>query len=348
MMKAAFAIPGDKDQRTGGYLYNATVLRLLNAFGCETAHIRLPDSFPDPSPEDMDKAIATLAAITGDRPVIVDGLAFGALDPTRLGAISAPIIAMVHHPLGLETGLSRARAEALLTNETAALAEASHVVVPSAHIAETLTSRLGVEADRITIAHPGFARSDMILDRKPLTPPLILSVGLLTGRKGHDVLLDALKRLTDLPWQARIIGRAHARQVADALKARARDNGLADRVSFAGEVDPDALQTSYQEASFFALATRYEGYGIVFGEAMMHGLPIVSCAVGAVPETVGEAGLLVPSDDPDAFAEALRSLLQQPDKAALMKDKALAAARHLNSWEDTTRHFLDVLGRVTR
>ena len=72
------------------------------------------------------------------------------------------------------------------------------MIVPSDHIATTLVSRLGVSPEKITVAPPGFARPEA--RHGGVTPPLILSVGLLARRKGHDVLLDALARLGDLNW----------------------------------------------------------------------------------------------------------------------------------------------------
>ena len=103
----------------------------------------------------------------------------------------------------------------------------------------------------------------------------------------------------------------------------------------------------YRQATLFALATRYEGYGIVFDEALVHGLPIVSCATGAVPETVPEgSGRLVPCDDPEAFAAALRNLLENAEERDRCAETASAAGAMRPGWTDTARigsHVLDAL-----
>jgi glycosyltransferase involved in cell wall biosynthesis len=92
------------------------------------------------------------------------------------------------------------------------------------------------------------------------------------------------------------------------------------------------------------LATRYEGYGIVFDEALVHGLPIVSCRTGAVPDTVPpEAGLLVPPDDPEALAEALARLLSDGNMRARLTEAARCAGARLPGWPDTARVAGEVL-----
>ncbi len=347
-MRAVFAIPGDPAQRTGGYIYDATVLRRLNALGHDTAHLRLPGSFPAPSKSDMQETFDALSAVPATRPIIVDGLALGALDPDRMSTVRAPVVAMVHHPLGLESGLAPERARALLRNEARVLAQVAHVIVPSAHIGDTVARKLGVARARISVAAPGFEPPDA--GNRPRVeraqPPLILSVGLLARRKGHDVLLDALAELADLDWQAEIVGKEQDADYAAGLRAQAEALGLSDRVRLAGEVDGDALAQSYGRASIFALATRYEGYGMVLSEAMLHGLPVVSCRVGAVPETVGEAGLLVAPDDPAALAGALRRLLTQPETAAHYTRAARARADALPGWDHTAGVFARVLERI--
>ncbi|MEL6452361.1 MAG: glycosyltransferase family 4 protein [Pseudomonadota bacterium] len=343
MTQAVFAIPGDKDRRTGGFIYEARVLAELNAMGCTTAHVQLPDGFPDPTAADMDAAFAALNAVPDNQPIILDGLVFGAIDPDRLGQVRAPVIAMVHHPLGLETGLTATRSAFLRRNEAAALRHVAHVIVPSPETARGLCRDFGADARHITVAPPGFDRPTV--NCRPADPPLILSVGLLAPRKGHDVLLAALGHLKDLSWRAEIVGKAHDAGYGAALRQQADTLGIAARVTFAGEVAQDALEARFNAATVFALATRYEGYGMVLSEAMLYGLPVVSCRVGAVPDTVGNAAVLVPPDDPNAFADALRRLIEEPHVAQTQSRLSKAHAATLPRWDDTAKIFADVIAR---
>jgi glycosyltransferase involved in cell wall biosynthesis len=177
--------------------------------------------------------------------------------------------------------------------------------------------------------------------RAPVDPALILSVGLIAARKGHDVLIDALMRIADLPWQAQIVGGTHDAGVLAALEAQAAP--LGDRLRFRGRMEEADLAALYRQATVFALATRYEGYGMVFGEALIHGLPIVTCAAGAVPETVpAGTGHLVPVDDAAAFAAALRRLLTDRAHREAMAAASTAAGQAMPSWTDTAA----VMGRV--
>ncbi len=343
---AAFAIPGDLHTRTGGFIYERRVLEELREAGRDVAHIRLGAGFPDPSAAEMTSAIAACAAVPPGRPLIVDGLVFGAIDTGGLAQTRAPVVAMIHHPLALETGLSADRADHLYRTERDNLALAAHVVVPSPHTSEVLRTRYGVPAAKITLALPGVARPTAQALAQA-DPPEILAIGLLHPRKGHDVLLEALARIAGRRWQAVIVGRAHAPGEAEVLRALRDRLGLAARVRFAGELGEAALETLWARASLFALATRYEGYGMVFAEAAVRGLPIVATAAGAVPQTVpAAAGILVPPDQPKAFAEALAALLDDPELRAA---KAAGAARHgagLPDWPDTAARMGAVLDRL--
>jgi hypothetical protein len=341
MTKAVFAIPGDKDRRTGGFIYEATVLRVLNELGCATRHLVLPDSFPDPTAADMALTLDALRAVPVDQPIILDGLVFGSIDPAGLATVRAPVIAMIHHPLGLETGLKPPRAAFLRANEAAALRHVAAVIVPSPHTATILARDFNVDPALITIAPPGFVRP--VLVHKATDLPLILSVGLLAERKGHDVLIDALALITDLPWRADIVGKAHDPDYADALLGQVAHLGLSERIRFAGEISAIALDARFNAAHVFALATRYEGYGMVLGEAMQYGLPVVSCAVGAVPDTVGGAGILVPADDVTAFAHALRLVLTDKQEHARLASAARDYAVGLPRWEDTAKCFVELI-----
>ncbi|WP_147112420.1 glycosyltransferase family 4 protein [Tateyamaria sp. syn59] len=344
MTRAVFAIPGDKDRRTGGFIYEARVLDELNRIGCATEHLQLPDSFPDPTEADMAATLNALRAVPAHVPIILDGLVFGAIDPVGLSQVEAPVIAMVHHPLGLETGLLKARADFLLQNEAAALRHVDHVIVPSPETERILCTDFGADPDSITIAPPGFDKP--LVKQVPTDPPLILSVGLLAPRKGHDVLLAALGHLRDLAWRADIVGKTHDPDYARGLHLQVADLAIEDRVSFSGELAQADLAARFNAATVFALATRYEGYGMVLSEAMHYGLPVVSCSVGAVPETVGEAALLVPPDDPIALAGALRDVLQDRATAETLSRLSAKRAEALPGWQDTARLFEGVIRQI--
>ncbi len=328
----AFALPGSIDTVTGGTIYDRHLVEGLRRVGHAVEVLSLPTSYPFPTECDRASTRAALSAVPDDTVLIVDGLALGAFDAATLDAIRAPLVGMVHHPLGRETGLDPGLATALVASEFAALARAAHVIVPSPFTARTLAGDFAVPPDRISVALPGFPPPDPV--RTPADPPLVLSVGLLAPRKGHDTLIDALAQIVDLPWQAVIVGAAHDPAHAAALRARAA--GLRDRLVFRGLVDASVLTALFRSAHVFALASRYEGYGLVFSEAFCHGLPVVGCAVGAVPDTVpAGAGHLVQPGDATAVAAALRRLLTDPDHHAACADAARAAALRLPRWADT-------------
>ena len=208
-----------------------------------------------------------------------------------------------------------------------------------------LTGSYDVAPERITIARPGTDQPKR--KRAPVKPPLILSVGIQHPRKGHDILLKALARLTDLDWTAVIAGKPYDEAHAADLAQLHDDLGLGTRVSLRGYVPDVELAELYARASIFALATRYEGYGLVFDEALAHGLPIVSSETGAVPDTVPKGtGHLVPPDDPKAFAFALAELLTDAARYATCAKAAEAAGKDLPGWADTAATAGAVLDRL--
>ncbi|MFD0981486.1 glycosyltransferase family 4 protein [Tropicimonas aquimaris] len=345
MRRAAFAIPGDITTPTGGYIYERRLLEGLRSQGRDVTHLRLGASFPDATREDMADAISQLARLESDRAVILDGFVSATLETRALAELHIPSIAMVHHPLAFETGLNADRREHLYRIERANLAHVSHVLVPSSATAAILTKSYDVVPERITIARPGTERPASI--RAPVTPPLILSVGIQHPRKGHDVLLQALARLQHLCWTAVIAGKAYDTAHAANLARLHRDLMLGDRVRLAGYVPDAELKSLYRTASIFALATRFEGYGLVFDEALAHGLPIVSCRTGAVPDTVpAAAGRLVAPDNAAAFADALADLLQDEAAYSAYAASAAMAGRGLPTWQDTAETAGRVLDRL--
>lgn len=345
MRHAAFAIPGDIATLTGGYIYERRLLHGLRDLGHDVDHIELGDSFPMPSAAHMEHAIETLAVLPPERALILDGLVYGAIATEGLSRVRAPIVAMIHHPLAAETGLDPATQAHLFKTERDNLALAARVLVPSPHTAHILATDYAVPPEKIAIARPGTLRP--ALPHAPTHPPQILSVGILHPRKGHDTLLRALAQITELDWRATIVGGRHDPAHADALADLLRRLDLGDRVTLAGRVSQTDLDRLYAAATVFTLATHYEGYGIVFDEALARGLPIVSCATGAVPQTVPrDAGILVPVGDAAALGTALRSVLAEPQTRVAMTAAAQKAGAALPTWVDTARTASGVLNAL--
>ena len=342
-----FAVPGDPETLTGGYIYARRLMHALPAAGWTPRLVSWPGSFPYPSEDDLAFVRRTLEALPGGATVLIDGLAYGALPTGILDGLNLRLVALVHHPLARESGISAADAAFFEQSERQALARAAHVVTTSPETARTLAKDFGVPAAPLHVALPGTEPASRATGAGDV--PLILSVGTLTPRKGHDVLVEALAQIREIPWMCRIVGsRERDPATTAALRILIERHRLAHRVTLAGEMNTDVLREMYTRADVFALASRYEGYGMVFAEALAHGLPIVACAAGAVTETVpADAGLLVPPDDPRAFAEALARVLTQDATRMSLAEAAWRHGKALPRWSDTAAAVAQALSRAT-
>jgi glycosyltransferase involved in cell wall biosynthesis len=344
-----FAVPGSIDQPTGGYAYDRRVIAALRALGCEVGIVDLGEGFPYPDESIRRGALERLRAVPPCRPIVIDGLALGVLpDAARALAATHPVVALVHHPLAMETGITPATAAAFAASERAALAAARHVIVTSPSTRRVLMADYGIADASVTVALPGNDRVAATARPRRDTVEL-LAVGAVVPRKGYDVLVDALAGLADLDWRLAIAGDCtRDRVAADRLAAQIAARGLGTRVRMLGAVGEDELAALHGGADVFVLASRHEGYGMAFAAAVSHGLPVVGTSAGAIPETVPPgAGILVPPDDAAALASALRAMICDPDRRETHAAAARAAAVRLPDWEAAARIFLRVVTAVS-
>jgi glycosyltransferase involved in cell wall biosynthesis len=108
---------------------------------------------------------------------------------------------------------------------------------------------------------------------------------------------------------------------------------LAPQVTFTGRISQDAFIREYARAGMAVVPSVYEGFGLPAGEAMACGLPVIATTGGALPEVVGEAGVLVPPRDPTALAAAIEDLLDHPDKAAALGQRGYARVQAHFTWQ---------------
>jgi glycosyltransferase involved in cell wall biosynthesis len=339
--RVAFAVPGSLETPTGGYAYDRRIIAELERLGWHVDLVDVGEGFPSPSQTARSAARSRLLKVPAGQPVIIDGLALGALpDVASELANRNPLLALVHHPLAFEWGLPADQADRLARSERAALAFVQGVVVTSPATARVVASDYGVPADRITVARPGNdpvprahgSRNDV---------PHLLSVGAVVPRKGFDVLVKALATLDALPWRLTIAGDlTREPRAAAALQADIARHGLTGRIAVLGVVSSEHLASLYGSADLFVLASYFEGYGMAYAEALAHGLPVIGTTAGAIPETVpGEAAMLVAAGDATELATALRRAIGDSGLRQRLSDAALAAARQLPTWPQSGAIF---------
>jgi glycosyltransferase involved in cell wall biosynthesis len=337
MTKVVFAIPGSLATETGGYAYDRRLLRLLPAFGLDITHLELPGSFPSPNPSDLKETERRLSATPKDSVLLIDGLAYGAMPVEMARRLERRIVALVHHPLALEAGLSEARRTELVRSETAALAVARHAVVTSPMTARILAADYGVPAPRITVAEPGTDPAPRATGTG--TPMQLLSVGAVSPRKGYEVLVAALAPLRDLDWRLALVGALDRDpEAVEKLRTAIDDAGLGQRIALAGTVVPATLERHYASADIFVLPSLFEGYGMVLAEAMARGLPIICTTGGAAAETVPDAAAIkVAPGDVEALGAALVRVMSNRKLRKRLEAASWEAGRNLPTWTETAR-----------
>ncbi len=349
MTRLAFAIPGDLATLTGGYAYDRRIIGELRRRGWTVDALGLSDGFPWPTPAQRTAAAARLLALPDDGPLVMDGLALGVLPEVAQGlATRRPVVALVHHPLALEAGLTAPQVLQLAASERASLAASTRVIATSRTTSDLLHRDFAVPTDKLDVVLPGTDRAPFATGSGDGEIVQMLSVAAISARKGFETLVDALAPLGALPWHLTIAGdRARDAAAVARLDAVIARHGLQRRIICVGAVLAERLSALYQSADLFVLASVYEGFGMAYAEALARGLPVIGTTGGAIPEVVPRtAGLLVTPGDVAALTEALRQLIGDRSLRQQLAAGALAAAHALPSWQESGARFAEILDRL--
>ncbi len=200
------------------------------------------------------------------------------------------------------------------------ICQADHIVTVSDHTAKDVRALFQVQPSRITTAHNGVDPSFQQLPQHQVDQArqqysiaqstfALLNVGSNHPRKNIFTILRALAILqrVDIPIQFLKAGA----DFTAAQKSFIEEEGLADAVSYVGKPSQEQLITLYNAADVLVAPSLYEGFGITPLEAMACGTPVVTADVTALPEVIGEAGIMISPEDADAVATAVKTLYQE-------------------------------------
>ena len=242
--------------------------------------------------------------------------------------------------------LTDAEVRAIGRREAAVYGRVAHLFTISERLRRSFIEDFGIPEGRVTTIHAGpnldVGRIPWPRPAPPMGGPTILFVGRQFHRKGGDLVLRAFERVRERIPDARLV-------IAGPSDLQVSQPG----VSLLGFLDKDTpegwqkLLDTYAASTVFCLPTRFEAFGIVYLEAMCFGLPCVGPEAWAVPEMIvdGVTGFTFPSEDVEALADRLTSVLREPDRARRMGEAGRERALSHFTWPATIGRMLDVVER---
>lgn len=344
-MALALIVPALPGTPEGGQAYDRALAGALEARGEAVAVHALADPR---GPAGREAAAALLAALPATVRPVIDGLALPAFAGQEAKLAACRAIGLIHHPHALESGLSEQARAALRAIELTLLPRLARVVATSPRVAERLCADGMLAEEHVAVVVPG--RADVARSTgnggAANARCAILSVGALIERKDHATLLRALARLFDLDWHLSIVGSA-ARDPAHAamLQELAQTLGIGERVVFAGALPDAALEEAWARTDLFALASRWEGYGMATAEALARGIPVAVTGGGpegsAGGDLVGvDTGIVVAPGDHEGMSKALRRLIFSAALRQEMGEAAWQQSRLRPDWNTQAGAFL--------
>jgi len=276
-----------------------------------------------------------------------------------------PTVATIHHPITVDRDTEIAAAGswlrrmkvrrwyAFLSMQKRVSRRISNIITVSECSKRDIGREFHLPAERFRVV-PNGINTDCFypLDGVRRADDLILVTNSAdTPLKGLRYLLEAVAKIRrERAVRVVVIGKPKENGVIERLVA---ELSLGGAIRFTGRIADREFARYYAEATIAVIPSLYEGFGMPAGEAMACGVPVISTSGGALPEVVGDAGLLVPPGDAAALRDAIAALLNDPEKRMRLGEAGLARVSNSLTWRhaamktvEVYREAIDAYGRL--
>ncbi len=327
--------------RSGGYLYDAMLVRQLRRRGHEVGVVSLQ------SARELSESLEVMARTSPDI-IVEDELCHHPLSRMNSDLVDrtgARTCAIVHN---LQSAYARTPSEAeLIARSERDFFASVDALVFTSDFTRQLTFRRFGSPSRFATAKPG---KDHFVPRSQnrdfaAGPLRVLHAASIIPQKGLDVLVEAVAQLPKEDIEITVTGAFRDRAFSRRLRDEIRERGLEKKVRFEGFVSRSFLEDLMARSHLLAVPSRCEGYGIVLTEALGMGLPVLACTPGGPDEIItdGKEGFLVPYGDARLLSRRLARLLRDRVLLQEMSSSALRRFQELPTWEKSLRPAMELL-----
>lgn len=278
-------------------------------------------------------------------------LGYGLLTIQKRGL---PVVATVHHPISRDRQLALDAApnwrhrllvrrwHSFLGMQKKVVQKLNHIVTVSDVSRHDIADAFDRPAETIELVHNGID-TDVFkpmpeVSKKP--SQLITTASADQPLKGLRYLLEALAQVRQAQPQTELLVIGRLKEGGPTAKLLAKLK-LKDCVKFVSGISTERLAEHYNESCIAVSPSLYEGFGLPAGEAMSCGTPIISSNGGALPEVVGDAGVIVEKGDSQALAAAIESLLQDPQRQVKLGQAGRKRVEEMFSWKVAAEQFAE-------
>lgn len=260
-----------------------------------------------------------------------------------------PSVLTIHdlRPLVLPETVGRAQGVYLRARLRPSVRRASVITTPSAFVRETVIDLLGADPDRVRVVSAPLFHADAkrnatagATSGTSAGPRHFLYPAITNPHKNHRTLLEAFAKLVAVRDDAVLTLTGGSGPAEGDVKSAIEELGLSKTVRRLGRVPAEQLDALFRDAVALVYPSTYEGFGLPLAEAMAMGCPVIASDRTALPEVVGDAGILLDADDVDGWAGAMLRLLDDQSLRARLIAAGRERARSLTP-EEAARRQVD-------